>query len=204
MTEPSAMPPYREIRALYSATTITVYQAYSPAIAAAALEAGKLVPPFRLNRMTWIKPSFLWIAYRSGWAAKPGQDRILAITITRAGFEWALAHSCLSHYQREVYGSEAAWTRQMDRSPIRIQWDPERDIDLQRLTHRSIQIGLAAEATARYVNQWTVAVADATDRMHRIRDHVEAGQPLVARRLLPHETPYPLRATLAARIGADP
>ncbi|WP_422570328.1 DUF4291 family protein, partial [Erwinia billingiae] len=29
--------------------------------------------------MTWIKPSFLWMMYRSGWGMKdPGQKRILA------------------------------------------------------------------------------------------------------------------------------
>ncbi|WP_458785448.1 DUF4291 family protein [Vallitalea sediminicola] len=26
---------------------------------------------FKLNRMTWVKPSFLWMMYRSGWAKKP-------------------------------------------------------------------------------------------------------------------------------------
>jgi len=40
--------------------------------------------------MTWIKPSFLWMMYRSGWATKPGQEHILATQITRDGFEWAL------------------------------------------------------------------------------------------------------------------
>ena len=48
--------------------------------------------------MTWIKPSFLWMMHRSGWATKPGQERVLAIEITRAGFEWALSHAALSHY----------------------------------------------------------------------------------------------------------
>jgi hypothetical protein len=38
--------------------------------------------------MTWIKPSFLWMMYRCGWATKPGQERVLAIQITREGFEW--------------------------------------------------------------------------------------------------------------------
>lgn len=83
--------PLRQIRALYDATTITVYQAYSPAIADAALRAGAFVPPFKEARMTWIKPSFLWMMYRSGWGTKPGQERTLAVRITREGFEAALA-----------------------------------------------------------------------------------------------------------------
>ena len=91
--------PHNQIRALYDAYTIRVYQAYSDAIADSALAHGRFVsPPFKMERMTWIKPSFLWMMYRAGWGLKDeGQKRILAIDITREGFEWALAHSCPSH-----------------------------------------------------------------------------------------------------------
>ena len=60
----------REVRAVYDAETIRVYQAYSDEIADAALAAGTFVAPFKRDRMTWIKPSFLWMMYRSGWARK--------------------------------------------------------------------------------------------------------------------------------------
>lgn len=63
-----------EIRADYDADTIVVYQAYAPAIADAALAAQRFVPPFSFSRMTWIKPSFLWLMHRSNWGRKPGQD----------------------------------------------------------------------------------------------------------------------------------
>jgi len=53
------VPPQRQIRADYDTRTIVVYQAYSPAVAGAALKAKRFVPPFSFNRMTWIKPSFL-------------------------------------------------------------------------------------------------------------------------------------------------
>lgn len=78
-------PPFRAIRAKFTESTITVYQAYSPEIAEPALRAGTFVPPFKRERMTWIKPSFLWMAYRSGWASKPRQERVLAFEITREG-----------------------------------------------------------------------------------------------------------------------
>ena len=91
--------PQRQIRAVYDNKTIRVYQAYSNNIADTALARGTFVsPPFSMKRMTWIKPSFLWMMYRSGWGLKDvGQARILAIDISREGFEWALAHSCPSH-----------------------------------------------------------------------------------------------------------
>ncbi|HEX3787951.1 MAG TPA: DUF4291 family protein [Pseudonocardiaceae bacterium] len=92
--------PFRQIRAEHTDRTITVYQAYPPVIADAALAAGTFVAPFRRERMTWIKPSFRWMAYRCGWATKPGQERVLAVRLSRAGFEKALTHSCLSHPDR--------------------------------------------------------------------------------------------------------
>ena len=77
--------PRHQIRAAYTGTAVTVYQAYPPEIADAALRAGRFVPPFKRERMTWIKPSFRWMMYRCGWALKPGQERVLAVDISRAG-----------------------------------------------------------------------------------------------------------------------
>jgi len=67
----------RLVRATFDSRTVTVYQAYSPEIADAAVQAGTLVPPFSLGRMTWIKPSFGWMMHRCGRASKPGQERLL-------------------------------------------------------------------------------------------------------------------------------
>src|SRR5688500_16741779 len=89
--------PYRQIRASFTDTTIRVYQAFSDAIAEPALAAGTFRPPFKLERMTWIKPSFLWMMYRAGWGYKDaGQSRILAVDMLRSGFDWALQHAALS------------------------------------------------------------------------------------------------------------
>jgi hypothetical protein len=150
--------PAHQIRARYSADTITVYQAYSAEIALPAVRAGRFVPPFKRERMTWIKPSFRWMMYRCGWATKPGQERVLAIDITREGFEWALAHACLSHYDRERHADRAAWARQLKVSPVRVQWDPERSLHLKPLPYRSLQVGLSRDAVGRYVDEWTTAV----------------------------------------------
>lgn len=52
------------IRALYDKDTITVYQAYNKTIALHAIGAQTFVcPPFKKERMTWIKPSFLVLRY---------------------------------------------------------------------------------------------------------------------------------------------
>ena len=89
--------PTRQIRAEFNEHTIPVYQAYGNSIADSAIGLGTFIsPPFSMERMTWIKPSFLWMMYRSGWGMKdPNQNRILALDIKREGFEWALKHSVL-------------------------------------------------------------------------------------------------------------
>lgn len=88
--------------------------------------------------MTWIKPSFPWMMYRCGWATKPDQERVLAISITRDGFEWALAHSSLSHHDPAVYASHAEWVECKKTTPVRVQWDPERSLLLEPLDHRAV------------------------------------------------------------------
>jgi hypothetical protein len=182
--------PHRQIRAVYDATTIRVYQAYSDAIADTALAKGTFVsPPFKMERMTWIKPSFLWMMYRAGWGLKDiGQKRILAIDITREGFEWALAHGCMSHTDESM--SKEEWEAKKNASPVRIQWDPERDLLLRPLEHRAIQIGLSKEAAHLYVNQWIQRITDVTPLAHDIRALVVQGELESARALLPVEQPY--------------
>ncbi|WP_436800797.1 DUF4291 family protein [Streptomyces avermitilis] len=114
------------------------------------------------HRLTWIKPSFLWMMYRCGWGAKAGQETVLTVEITRDGFEWALRHACLSSYVRGVHPDRATRQRQLKHAPTRIQWDPERDLRLQALPYRSPQLGLAGEAVRRYADEWTVTISDVT------------------------------------------
>ena len=194
--------PARQIRAVFTDDSITVYQAYRDAIADAALEAQRFVPPFRLERMTWIKPSFLWMMYRCGWAGKEGQERVLAVEISRSGLTWALEHACLSHFEPEHHASHAAWEEQKAASPVRVQWDPERSVSLEKLPHRSIQIGLGGEAAERYARDWILGIRDVTYLAHEVRDLVAAGELEAARDRLPIERPYPLDKALAERLGA--
>ena len=67
--------------------TITVYQAYNNAIANFAVANQKFGgSSYSFNRMTWVKPNFMWMMYRAGWATKENQERILAIKIKHEGF----------------------------------------------------------------------------------------------------------------------
>ena len=192
----------REIRADFDASSIVVYQAYSPAIATPALVAQQFVPPFSYGRMTWIKPSFLWLMERSHWAQKRGQEQILAVRIKRATWEEALSVGVLTDADPRVYPTYADWQEQFAQAQVHIQWDPERSLSGSTLPHGSIQVGLSRHIVRRYVEEWTVAIEDYTPRVKKMAAFLRTGKHSHARALLPPERVYPLCAALKKRIGA--
>src|SRR5919206_3744636 len=64
----------RHILAQFTDDAVVVYQAYCPAIGHFAARHKFFGGAFSLNRMSWIKPKFLWMMYRSGWGTKEGED----------------------------------------------------------------------------------------------------------------------------------
>ncbi|MBK8259649.1 MAG: DUF4291 domain-containing protein [Polyangiaceae bacterium] len=201
MTRISNSLPSRQVRAAFTTATVRVYQAYSPAIADKAVTAQRFVPPFSRDRMTWIKPSFTWMMYRCGWGEKQGQERILAIDMLRTGFESALAQACLSHYDKSLHTSSEAWRLALKQSPVRVQWDPERDVYLQPLDHRAVQIGLEGDAIRAYVDEWAQTITDITDFAKTVRRCLQMEGADAACALLPKEEPYPLPSEIARHIG---
>ena len=190
----------RQIRALYDEQTITVYQAYRKDIAEPAVMNQKFVPPFKMERMTWIKPSFLWMMYRSGWAQKEGQEHVLAIKIKREGWEWAMKNACLSHFIKDIHSSQEEWKETLHKAPVRIQWDPEKDIYLNNLDYRSIQVGLTGMAVEKYVNDWIVSIEDISKQCRKIHSLVLNKKIEEATLLLPLENLYPLPENLKTKI----
>ncbi|MFG2006037.1 DUF4291 domain-containing protein [Spirillospora sp. NPDC048911] len=192
-----------EIRATYDRDTITVYQAYRPEIADPAVEQGRFVSPFSRGRMTWIKPSFLWLMARSNWARKPGQERVLAVRISRSGFEEALGHAVPTHPDRRIFRSSDEWRTRFAESIVHVQWDPERSLRGATLDARSIQIGLSRHVMDQYVDDWIVSIEDRTPLVRKIHRLLQDGKATKAKDFLPKERVYPLPLALASRIGAD-
>jgi len=190
-----------EIRADYDGRSIVVYQAYGKAIALAALQHQRFVAPFSLNRMTWIKPSFLWMMERSNWGLKPGQEMILAVRITRQGWEEALSQAVLTSPNPRVYQGYEDWRAQFERTLVHVQWDPERTIRGKSLPIRSIQVGLSRHIVEKYVNEWTVEISDYTPLVRKIYKLLQDGQEARARSFLPHERVYPLDPIIGKRLG---
>lgn len=177
-----------EIRAVYSKETIRVYQAYSKEIAEEAVRIGTFGTRFHLNRMTWIKPSFLWMMYRCGWAEKENQEHVLAIDIKRSAFNYIVTHAVLSTFNDSLGITKEEWKELIAKSDIRCQWDPERDINGHPLKYRSIQLGLRGSAVYQYVNEWIVNISDITDYVMDLNDKRKGG--IDIKPLLPEEKVY--------------
>lgn len=164
----------KEIRAVYSNSTIRVYQAFGREIADEAIVMGRFGPHFRTNRMTWIKPSFLWMMYRCGWAEKENQEHVLAIDLRRDAFDYIVRHAIISTYSENCDISKSEWKRLIEKSDLRCQWDPERDVWGNALNFRTIQLGLRGQAILNYINDWIVDISDITvfvKELNRQRTH---------------------------------
>jgi hypothetical protein len=179
---------HREIRADFDRDSIVVYQSYGPAIAEPALASQKFVAPFSFNRMTWIKPSFLWMMERCGWGEKPGQERTLAVRIRRSSWDEALSQAVLTDGE----AGDAL---------VRVQWDPERSLRGEKLEHRSIQVGLSRHVIRQYAEEWIVSIKDLSPLVSKLREFRRAGRYDHAKRLLPPERRYPVSAEIMHRLG---
>ena len=141
--------------------------------------------------MTWIKPSFACMLYRSGYGRKKGQNRILKVKLPH-GAVAALLSSCQC---KEGGGG----------SKGRVQWDPARDIltsenkgaaPRKMLRARAIQIGLSRSLSETYVS-CAVSIEEVTDlaarvfeaHQHKREADVKAATAALLP-LLPVERPY--------------
>ena len=82
--------------------------------------------PFKPERMTWIKPSFLWMMYRCGWAqAGPGARSGDRVCGTNSSGRWP--NACLSDFRPDCTTPVKRGASGCAPSPVRVQWDPERE-----------------------------------------------------------------------------
>ncbi|XP_071178844.1 uncharacterized protein [Mytilus edulis] len=106
--------------------------------------------------MSWIKTNFLWMMYRCGWASKNNQQRVLAVRISRHGFEKILANAFTVKFQREQ-------KLQTDEISVRLQWDPDHSPTYDKLPRKAIQLGLKGEILKTYGTEWIQSITDITD-----------------------------------------
>jgi len=169
---------------------IRVYQAYNEQIARAATAANSFAAPrdagiWSETRMTWIKPSAAWMAYRCGWTLfkDTNQACVLALDIDRSRFGSLLMEAVVTDDQKGTFKEK----------PVVVQWDPEREMDatlapdstsgtkarsepfLRKLESvRSLQIGLRDRASALLLDPTFVR------RITNVTDHFKAAHAALA------------------------
>ena len=189
----------RHIIAQFDDESVIVYQAYRPAIGHFAAQHGYFGGPFSLNRMSWIKPNFLWMMYRCGWASKEGQEVVLAVRLKRTAFDEILRRAVHSTFVPEVYESEAEWKAAVARSDVRLQFDPDHNPSGAPIERRAIQLGLRGEVLAKYAKEWLLGIEDVSEFVREQSQHARSPYD---RLITPREEVYPVTdPEVAARLG---
>jgi hypothetical protein len=152
----------RHILAHFDEASIIVYQAYRPSIGRFTIERGYFGGGFSFTRMSWIKPNFLWMMYRSGWGSKKGQEIILGLRLRRAFFDSILAQAVPSTCYEGHYATREQWQEALGSSLVRLQWDPDHDPHGAKLERRAIQLGLRGPVLEAFGKRELLEVIDMT------------------------------------------
>jgi Domain of unknown function (DUF4291) len=178
----------QHVLANFDDESISVYQAYKPAIAKFAVDHQCFGGEFSFTRMSWIKPNFLWMMFRSGWAIKEGQERILEVRIKRDFFDQLMKEAVPSAFIAELFTDHKEWKNAVSRLDVRLQWDPDHDPAGKSVERRAVQLGLRGNMLQRYSDElyW---IKDITDFVIDQRSNVNDPEKL----LLPYEDVYVAR-----------
>jgi hypothetical protein len=163
------------ILAQYDDDSVIVYQAYRPPIGHFAASNGYFGGEFSFTRMSWIKPNFLWMMYRSGWGTKEGQEVTLAVRLKRSGFDTLLAQAVHSSYKEKIYQCEEAWKQAIAQSEVRLQWDPDHHPSGAKVERRAIQLGMRGSTLAHYAREWILDIEDISKFVNEQYEHVRLG-----------------------------
>ena len=192
----------RHILASFDDASVFVYQAYRPEIGEYAAKHGRFGPPFSFSRMSWIKPNFLWMMYRSGWGTKEGQGVTLALRLRREFFESLLLRAVASTHDRRQFSDRDQWRKALAASEVRLQWDPDHDPAGARVERRAIQLGLRGPALRGWDGSDLLQVIDLSEFVAEQREHVERGD--LGSLRTPAERVYPVSdGDIRRRLALD-
>ena len=190
----------QHIMAQYSADHIVVYQSYRPEIGNFAVKNQYFGGAFSLERMTWIKPNFLWMMYRNGWGQKVGQEVVLAIHLKMSAFVKYLEQAEYSTFKSDKYESREEWKASVKSSSVRLQWDPDHDPFGEKVARRAIQIGIRNEMIESYSRGDILLIEDVSFFVFEQYNHVKSNN--LDKLLVPEEKPLLLKdENLAKRLN---
>lgn len=180
----------QHILAQYDDESIIVYQAYRPAIGLFAEKNQYFGGEFGLNRMSWIKPNFLWMMYRSNWARTPGQEVVLAIRLKRNFFDQVVKTAVPSTYDNKLYQTREEWKHAVHKSDVRLQWDPDHDPAGGKCIRRAIQLGLRGKMLEQYSQEAIIEIINVSQFVTEQRKYICHSYENLR---IPLETVYPLK-----------
>ena len=168
---------------------IVVYQAYNKQIAEYATSNQKLGGNhFSYNRMSWIKPNFLWMMYRCGWAEKENQENVIAIWIKKSDFETILDNAVYSSFQENIYQNREQWQSELEQKEVRLQWYPDHDPFGNKQERRAIQLGLKGNILKTFGEQMIQKIENITDFVKTQKQYVSKNE--IENLIVPTEKPY--------------
>jgi len=189
----------RHVLAHFDDESVVVYQAYRPSIGEFAAAHGYFGgPDFSLARMSWIKPNFLWMMYRCGWASKEGQEVVLAISLERSAFDEILAQAVPSSFDPLDYATRDAWEDAVAASNVRLQWDPDHDPSGRPVERRAVQLGLRGEVLVNFAREWIVKIENVTPFVREQHASYQRGGG--AALVMPSEHVYPVHGVNKLRV----
>ena len=99
--------------------------------------------------------------YRSGWAKKANQERILAFRLKREGFEELLENAVITSHSNQA---DETWKQAIKEAQVVLQWDPDHTPNGDKVTtRRAIQLGIRGELLLKFSHSFIVDVYDITD-----------------------------------------
>jgi len=191
----------KHILACFDDETILVYQAYSPKIGLFAARNGYFGGDFSYNRMSWIKPNFLWMMYRSNWGQSSGQEVVLAVRLRRTFFDSILEKAVPSSFTRKLFTSQDEWKSAVSQSEVRLQWDPDHLPNGSKDERRAIQLGLRGATLEAYGKDEIVEIVDMSEFVLAQRNHLISER--IEELITPLERPYFPSERIASHIGIE-
>ena len=138
--------------------------------------------------------------YRSGWASKENQERVLAIWINKFDFENILQQAVFTSFNPAFYLTHDDWKEELNQKEVRLQWDPDHNPSGGNLARRVIQIGMRGTVLETFGKHQIKLIEDITEFVKEQKLNVDKNT--LDKLLVPKETVYALTdESLRNRIG---
>jgi hypothetical protein len=157
--------------------SIIVYQAFNKNIAKYAVANQQFGGShYSFTRMSWIKPGFLWMMHRAGWATKDNQEAILAITLPIVHFKTILSQATISSFSNDLFATKENWKNELANTEVRLQWDPDHDPYGNKQERKAIQIGMKGDILQQFCTEWITKIEDITNFVKEQHQYIVSRQ----------------------------